>query len=209
MPAECPNCRKPVARTRLLLTSAWGRWHCPGCDALLGINVGMRLLGGIPWVIILFVLLKVFHVTSYGMFIAVPILMCAAALNFFLFDRAVVHERTGFRCRTCGYDLQGQKDPRCPECGAEFDMAELDIHRNQPEPRLNARALVWRRWAIAILIGLSTLALIGGILFLKASSTGAAAPPPANPPVRPTSSPDSTTPAPSAPASSSAESPPS
>lgn len=30
-------------------------------------------------------------------------------------------------CRKCGYDLRGQRSPRCPECGASFDEDTLRI----------------------------------------------------------------------------------
>jgi len=33
------------------------------------------------------------------------------------------------RCRKCGYDLRGQRELRCPECGTEFDEAILRIGR--------------------------------------------------------------------------------
>jgi hypothetical protein len=33
------------------------------------------------------------------------------------------------KCRKCGYDLRGQREPRCPECGTEFDEAILKIWR--------------------------------------------------------------------------------
>jgi hypothetical protein len=29
-------------------------------------------------------------------------------------------------CRHCGYDLRGQTEPRCPECGRAFDLALLN-----------------------------------------------------------------------------------
>lgn len=35
--------------------------------------------------------------------------------------------RVGFQiCVNCGYDLRGQTDPRCPECGAEFCVADTN-----------------------------------------------------------------------------------
>lgn len=32
-------------------------------------------------------------------------------------------------CRECGYDLRGQTEPRCPECGTPFDADTLKIKR--------------------------------------------------------------------------------
>lgn len=33
-------------------------------------------------------------------------------------------------CVTCGYDLRGQREPRCPECGRPFDEKLLASKRN-------------------------------------------------------------------------------
>ena len=37
------------------------------------------------------------------------------------FVRRYLQERGIAVCLNCGYDLRGQRDPRCPECGREFD----------------------------------------------------------------------------------------
>ena len=135
--AECPNCHCPVSRLRLFFTTMWGRWRCSGCGALLGIDVRRRLLAIIPWLAIVILLVGVFRITNLGYAIWLPTLIGSALVNFFLFDRPVVHERTGFRCRSCGYDLQGQMESRCPECGAEFaaaDLAEFKAAEPRPTP---------------------------------------------------------------------------
>lgn len=43
-------------------------------------------------------------------------------------------------CRSCGYNLQGLVEPRCPECGEPFpkeEFADLErsADRSGPEPR--------------------------------------------------------------------------
>jgi hypothetical protein len=35
-------------------------------------------------------------------------------------------------CIPCGYDLRGQTEPRCPECGTSFDPALLDENEKNP-----------------------------------------------------------------------------
>jgi hypothetical protein len=37
-------------------------------------------------------------------------------------------------CIKCGYDLRGQIEPRCPECGTEFDAALLKTAAPLPDP---------------------------------------------------------------------------
>lgn len=141
---------------RLFLTPAWGRWRCDGCGSVLGISVRRRVLATIPWVGILFVLIGVLRITRLGYAIAIPMLLAAGILNYFLFDRPVLHERTGFRCRRCGYDLQGQVEGRCPECGTEFELAELAAHRASGRRKLPAvsRARTWIALAVALILGL-------------------------------------------------------
>ncbi len=64
---------------------------------------------------------------------AVPLVLIGAAVGPFLVQRALFHrraqrllrelliERGILVCVHCGYDLRGQTEPRCPECGRAFD----------------------------------------------------------------------------------------
>ncbi len=182
MPAECPNCRQPIPQLRLFMTSAWGRFNCSRCGALLGIDVTRRLLAMIPWIVILMLLLSVARISSLGWAVAVPVLLAVCLANFFLFDRAVVHERTGFRCRQCGYDLQGQSEARCPECGSAFDAAELAAYKagGTPATPVASRS---RRVLVAVVLGAITLLLVLGILYSKAARRRVPVPQPAVTPV--------------------------
>ncbi len=38
-------------------------------------------------------------------------------------------------CMKCGYDLRGQTQPRCPECGTPFDVSPLDRAGNDPNTK--------------------------------------------------------------------------
>ena len=169
MPVECPNCRQSIPRIRLFVTPAWGRWRCGSCGSLLGIDVRRRLLATIPWVGILFFLIFVVRITSLGLVIAVPMIIAAGILNFFLFDRAVVRDRTGFRCRECGYDLQGQVEARCPECGAEFDLAELAAHQADGSEYRPVASWSKFRLALTIVVGVAVLLLTVGVMYLRSA----------------------------------------
>ncbi len=88
----------------------------------------------------------------------------AGVLFFVLLDRAVVLERTGFRCRRCGYDLQGQERELCPKCGAAFSASDLaDYKTGDVESRPRRRAMGWVGWGALITI---SLLIVGGTLFI-------------------------------------------
>lgn len=57
------------------------------------------------------------------------------ALLFLRFLRQTRRDRSGF-CDKCGYNLTGLTEPRCPECGKEFDHAGL-----APQPSIANRPL--------------------------------------------------------------------
>ena len=167
MASECPNCRASIPWTRTFFTTAWGRWRCRGCGALLGVNVRRRFLAVGLWLAIFLLMmgLKVPFILNPPAALA---LMLVVFVPFFLFfERPVVHERAGFRCRQCGYDLQGQVDPRCPECGREFDSVE--IARMQGVKLDSGAGQPWRtrRWvkvvAVLLMVAL-TAALFVGVL---------------------------------------------
>ncbi len=69
------------------------------------------------------------------MLIALPILL--AGVGCLLVWRGHVGTRRGDepRCRRCDYDLRGQIEPRCPECGTPFSEATVRRGRYQRRPR--------------------------------------------------------------------------
>ena len=38
----------------------------------------------------------------------------------------------GIYCRSCNFDLRATDDERCPECGTEFDVTDVDSYRHWP-----------------------------------------------------------------------------
>ncbi|MFH1417761.1 MAG: hypothetical protein ABII12_05670 [Planctomycetota bacterium] len=171
---ECPNCHKPIPRLSLFVKAMWTRWRCAGCGALLGIDVRRRLLAVVPWIGILALLLFVVRITTLAYPLALLIVCIAGVLNFCLFDRVVVHERTGFRCRQCGYDLQGQTEGRCPECGAKFDMDGLSAHKAAGATALPKVSRLRSALVTVVVACLLTGLFVAGILFARAARVGAA-----------------------------------
>ena len=55
-------------------------------------------------------------------FLVISVLVfCATLQARFVYYKRMSREVLG-RCASCGYDLRGLTDPRCPECGTLFDM---------------------------------------------------------------------------------------
>lgn len=68
-----------------------------------------------------------------GDWAAIPVAAVVWFPLIVLLDRVIVLERRGFWCRQCGYDLRGQINPQCPECGREFDPSETE-QMELPDP---------------------------------------------------------------------------
>lgn len=180
MPAECPNCRRSISWFQTFRKHAWARWNCPGCGALLGMDTRRRLLGMFPWAAVVLVLIKIVDVTSLGMVLAAPIILVAAVTCFYFIDRVVVVERTGFLCRSCGYDLWGQTASPCPECGTAFEVADLDQRRagqaHEQPVRHRRSHREWLGILLLLLVGVATLVL--GIMTYRARRGGPTPAPP-------------------------------
>ncbi|MCZ6817039.1 MAG: hypothetical protein O7F76_10160 [Planctomycetota bacterium] len=105
------------------------------------------------------------HIQSYGPFVAAPLLAVADMINSFAFERIVIIERRGFGCRRCGYDLQGQTEPRCPECGTQFDPDE----RARIQARIGSAQPPRRRLAWIVVLINAALLLATGMLVYRTS----------------------------------------
>ncbi|MFH1748625.1 MAG: hypothetical protein ABIG44_16440 [Planctomycetota bacterium] len=164
--AECPVCRQPLRWTYIFRT-LWSRWHCAHCGSLLRINMARRLLAVFPMVAVIMAISMTLSRIGGTNATTVPLMailiILLFPLYFLLVDRAVVIERAGFRCQGCGYDLQGQVVPRCPECGRELDEQERAfLERGVPPPPVKTSG---RRGTIiliiCIVIFLGTLVIVG------------------------------------------------
>ncbi len=63
-------------------------------------------------------------------------------------------------CRSCHYDLRGQTDPRCPECGRAFDFVDPASYLGALPTRAG-RALTLVRRSTPFLLTAVTLGLVG------------------------------------------------
>jgi hypothetical protein len=168
--AECPVCHQPLRWTYILRT-VWSQWHCAACGSLLGIDRKRRVLGLFPFVGLVLGLSLLMPPAGLGTFVFVPAVVGLAIPYFLLVDRAVVLERYGFRCRACGYNLQGQTVPRCPECGRRFDADERARLEAGSFTDVRVAERRRRRAAFALLIIVPLLISVGfGIAFWQLSS---------------------------------------
>ena len=162
--AECPVCRRPL-RWTYVLRHAWSQWRCHYCGSLLEIDRKRRFLAVLPFIALVLTGVYLASHAGWGDYSAAIIAFALWLPFFLLVDRAVAVERRGFRCKTCGYDLQGQVTPRCPECGRHFDAEERAFLEGRAVPRSASgrRHATWIGIVIISMILLSTL--VTGLLY--------------------------------------------
>ncbi len=178
MALECPVCRQRVTFFRAFRTTAWGRFPCTACRSILGIDVKRRFMSLIPFLPVMYILLYVIRVQDYsGDYSLFPIVFIVFLVVLSFCERIVVIDARAFNCRECGYDLQGLTEPRCPECGTQFDPTEKQrilARAGQPTPRAK------NRWIVVVLILVFTATTVAGIYvqYRQRAAMNAAPPPP-------------------------------
>jgi len=181
MALECPVCRQRVSFFRAFRTTAWGRFPCTACRSILGINVKRRFMSLIPFLPVMYILIRVIRVQDYGSdYVLVPVMILVFLLLLRFCERIVVIDERAFNCRECGYDLQGLTEPRCPECGKLFDPMEKErilARANLPAPRARGR------WILVVLILVFIATLAAGIYVAnrRRAAPSTAPPPPTSP----------------------------
>lgn len=175
MVTHCPVCHQSINPVRFLLRLSSSR--CQACGSLLIMDKKRRWLGGIPYTILLLGITLVLTRAGYSDYIAIPVGLILWLPCFLVFDRAVVLERRGFRCKQCGYDLRGQEVPQCPECGRELDPDQVQ-QMKLPDPSAVVERAPGRRgrwWLLTIpAIVVLLVGLICGIWrYLQSAPPGA------------------------------------
>lgn len=69
-------------------------------------------------------------------------------------------------CRECHYDLRGQEEPRCPECGSHFDPRDGATYLRRPPTHL--QSLLQIKWirTCSLLLGVAVLYVTLVFLFV-------------------------------------------
>lgn len=169
MAIDCPVCHGSVSHWRVIRTTIFGSWHCKECDSVLAVDRKRRLLAIIPWTAIVIVLIIFLNILSYGMHIALPILVGLGLLNFIVFDNVVVVEQAGFHCKKCGYDLQGQEKPICPECGHQLEADQATVLGRIREGGIvdasQIKKNIRRRWKKAGVVFVAFAVVVVGLQF--------------------------------------------
>ena len=179
MALQCPNCREPVSFFRSIRTTAWGRFPCKACGSILGISVKRRLLALLPWLAMVALLMGVLQIQRYGALALLLVFTGVFVAIFYLLEDVVLIERRAFCCKKCGYDLQGQIDQRCPECGQPFDPTEkarILARAGTPPPKAR------HRWIMVVLVLLLLASLAANLITYRAASKRPVRPPPTSPP---------------------------
>ena len=90
-----------------------------------GLGADLCLVGGTAFILPAGILFREFAGPAYFAWSTAMLLACAfrCSVRFLRKDLGAKRVRySASTCASCGYDLRGQIQPRCPECGSPFDL---------------------------------------------------------------------------------------
>ena len=165
MPATCPVCRVPMPWT-YVLRPMWSRWNCTHCGSRLGIAIRRRALLAF---LLLAMMISALLLGRLGSGIGEYLVLLAVAAwvpCFVCLDRAAVIERVGLHCQGCGYDLQGQVIPRCPECGRALSDTERTLLGGGTLPAPKSERSRWG-WTLLVVLPLLFCVTLGLVMYAR------------------------------------------
>ena len=163
--AECPVCRARISWT-YIWRPLWAQWHCKHCGSLLGINRARRLMLIVVMVPAATLVFPLLMRCGLPPLLALPFafatLIGVLIALLLLIDRPRVIERCGLRCKRCGYDLRGQSEPRCPECGAQLDAEQQAALKTGDVPVTTKRRprMLWPLLGLLIIFSIASLVFV-------------------------------------------------
>jgi hypothetical protein len=139
------------------------------------------MLALFTWMALLLFLMEVLHFHRWGKIWYYSYMGVSLLAILYLFEAPLLLDRRAFTCKRCGYDLTGLSEPRCPECGTDFDPDERErilarINAPAPKPRYKLIAMI-------VIVVLSMALAAGFVVWQRTAGTApanTAAPAPAS-----------------------------
>ncbi len=165
MVSECPVCRHRINCVRFMLSRK--AFSCSHCRSLLSNDKNRRYFALVPLMVAtVFGSLYLTRSGLAGDWVPIPLAMAVWFPLIIMLDRAIVLERCGFWCIKCGYDLRGQVNPQCPECGREFNSSET-AQMELPDPTAVSQRQVRKRNYLRLILFIVLMAALIASLIIS------------------------------------------
>lgn len=150
---NCPVCQHKINGIFFMFRPVFMNWTCKGCGSVLTINKARRFTALIPGIILELFIFFICVRLSLNIFITVFVAVFACMAVLLYYDSALILERKGFWCRSCGYDLRGQSEAICPECGTGFTESDIEqMAMDDPVSKVEKVGKVSRYWLVLVIV---------------------------------------------------------